>query len=315
MNNLLKVVALFSFVFCFVGAKSEVIELDGKQYFVEKPAPGDVLSTKYLFEINHQLYSGRSDYQDIEVFNTVDYGNMLVLDGIVQATEKDEFIYHENICHLPMFYHSNPRKILIIGGGDGGSLRELLKHPIDEVFMVEIDEKVMEISNKYLPTLSNGAFDNEKANVIVGDGKAFIENHKDYFDVIVLDLSDPEGPAEELISESFYADVKEALKDGGVVSVQSESLTVQPELAATINRRLKNVFSSVNVHQIVVPTYEGGIFSITVASDIDLDSVSCDQIEKRYNDLNLDLKYYYPRLHFSSAILPLYLKKLLNETL
>lgn len=130
--------------------------------------------------------------------------------------------------------------------------------------------------------------------------------------MIILDLSAPAGPAEELISENFYADVKRALKNGEVIAVQSESLTVQPELASTINRRLRNVFSSVKVHFIVVPTYQGGLFSITIASDVDLDLVTFEQVESRYKKLNRDLNYYHPAIHFSSAVLPLYVQNLLR---
>ena len=329
---------------------AEIITIDGKQHFKEELVPGNVVNTKFLYPINKQLYSGKSDFQKIEILNTVDFGKMLVLDGIVQITEKDGFIYSENLCHLPMFYHPNPEKVLIIGGGDGASLREILKHPVQEVYMVEIDQKVIEISKKYLPTLSNGAFEDAtilnfppikppyihpnihpiqkgylidpsvdfckkayaKVKVIIGDGKEFVKNHKDYFDVIILDLSDPVGPAEDLISENFYKDVKSALRKDGVISVQGESLTIQPDLTAKIVGRLKNVFSSVKLHTAVVPTYQSSIFSFPIASDFDLDKVTLEQVEKKYKELNLDLKYYHPAIHFSSAVLPIYLEKLLK---
>jgi len=143
------------------------------QFFKECDVPGNAVNTKYLFNVEEQLYACRSDFKDIELFKTADYGTMLILDGIVQTTEKDEFIYHENICHLPLFYHQDPQSILIIGGGDGGSLREVLKHPIQEVCLVEIDKKVIEVSKKYLPNHSQGAFEHEKAKIIIGDGKEF----------------------------------------------------------------------------------------------------------------------------------------------
>jgi spermidine synthase len=292
--------------------EAEIVTLGDKQYFKEAPAPDGVLHTEYLYEIKEQLYSGKSDFQKIEVLQTADYGNMLVLDGMIQTTEKDEFTYHENLCHLPMFYHPNSQKILIIGGGDGGAIEEILKHPVQEVYMVDIDEKVTEISKKYLPTLSNGAFDNEKVKLIIGDGKEFIKNHKDSFDVIILDLPDPDGPAADLITEDFYKDVKSALRKDGIISVQGESLTVQPDLAAKIISRLKNVFSFVKVHTAMVPTYQSSIFSFPVASDFDLDKVTLEQVEKKYKELNLDLKYYHPAIHFSSAVLPIYLEKLIT---
>ncbi|MCK4651392.1 polyamine aminopropyltransferase [Candidatus Babeliales bacterium] len=290
-----------------------IINISDKQYFLETQVPISSSKTKHLIQIKELLYSGKSEYQKIEVYDTYDYGKMLILDGIVQTSEKDEFIYHENICHLPMFYHKNPKKILIIGGGDGGTLREVLKHPIDKVVMVEIDKKVVEISKKYLPTISEKSFDNKKTNLIIGDGKEYIQKHKNFFDIIILDLSDPDGPAEQLITKEFYTNVKDALNINGIISVQSESLTEQPKLTITINKRLKQVFSSVKVHQAVIPTYQGGIFSLTVASNTNLNKVTFEQVEEKYKNLNLELKYYNPKIHFASTILPKYLEKIFKN--
>ncbi len=287
-----------------------IIKINDKKYFLEAEVPEAALNTKHIIAIKDKLYTGKSDFQKLDVYNTYDYGKMLVLDGIIQTSEVDEFIYHENICHLPMFYHTNPKNILIIGGGDGGSLREIVKHPIEKATMVEIDKKVVKVSKKFLPTLSNGAFENEKAELIIGDGKKYIEDHKNLFDVIILDLSDPDGPAELLITEEFYQNVKEALRPGGIISVQSESLTEQPTLARKINHRLNKVFKCVKTHTAMIPTYQSGIFSLTVASDVDLDEVTTADVEKRYQALNLDLKYYNPKIHFASAILPTYVKNI-----
>lgn len=291
---------------------SNTINIDNKTYFIEHNAPGGVLHTKHLIEVTEKLYEGSSEFHSIEVYNTLDYGTMLVLDGMVQTSEKDEFIYHENIAHLPMFYHTNPKNVLIIGGGDGGVLREVLRHDIDHVTMVEIDGKVVELSKQYLPSISDGAFENPKTELIIGDGKAYVENTDKKFDVIILDLSDPDGPAELLITEEFYTSVKKALKPGSVVSVQSESLTEQPHLAKKINVRLNKVFASVKVHQAMIPTYQGGVFSITCASDNDLDTVDIEKIKTRYNVLKNNLQYYNPQVHFASAILPTYLEKALQ---
>ncbi len=169
---------------------------------------------------------------------------------------------------------------------------------------------VVDVSKQYLPSICANAFDDEKATVIIGDGKKYIKNHQNRFDVIILDLSDPDGPAEELITKDFYEDVKNALKKDGVICVQSESLTGQATLAATINKRLNAVFSSVKVHQLVVPTYQGGIFSVTVASDANLDKVTLQQVEEKYAKLNLQLKYYNPQIHFASSALPTYLENI-----
>ena len=285
---------------------------DGKKWFFETTPPGSTISFKQAIEIKEKLYEGKSKYQKIEFFDTTNFGRILVLDGIVQTSEKDEFIYHENMCHLPMFYHPNPQKILIIGGGDGGSLREILKHPIEKAWMVEIDGKVVQLSKKYLPTLNNGAFENKKAEVIIGDGKDFIKKHKDFFDVIILDLSDPHGPATELSTEKFYQDVKNALTKNGVISIQSGSLTHQHSVPCTIYKRTSKVFESVKVHHGVVPTYQGGMFSFTIVAKFDLNQVTLENLQKRFEKLNLDLKYYNPQIHLASAVLPTYIKELLK---
>ncbi len=280
-------------------------------WFFESSLPNCEQSFKIGINTKKKLYSGKSKFQEIEIYDTDYFGKMLVLDGIIQTTEKDNFIYHEMLCHTPLFYHPNPKKVLIIGGGDGGALREVLKHQIEEAWMVEIDGEVVELCKKHMPTLSDGAFENEKTNLIIGDGKETIKNHKNYFDVIIMDLSDPEGPAEELITEEFYQDVKNALTENGVISIQSGSFEFQPTEVATIHQRVKNIFESVKAHKAVVPTYQGCEFSFIMAAKFDLNSVTEKEINYRFNKLNLEnLKYYTPEIHFASAVLPKYLQNI-----
>lgn len=256
-----------------------------------------------------KLYSGRSSYQKIEVYDTFPFGRVLVLDGIFQTSEKDEFVYHEMLCHLPMFYHSNPKNVLIIGGGDGGVLEEVLKHRVEKVWMVEVDKKVVEVSQKYLPSISKGAFKDKRAELVIGDGVKFIENYKNFFDVIILDLSDPWGPARQVISSKFYKSLKKALKKDGVISVQAGCLFDQMKLSSAIFRRLKNSFSSVLIHKAPVLLYGLGELNFTIASDIELREIGIKEIEKRFKKLNLDLKYYCPEIQLASAVLPKYLMK------
>lgn len=258
-----------------------------------------------------KLYSGRSPYQKIKVFDTFHFGKILVLDGIFQTSEKDEFIYHEMLCHLPMFSCPNPKKILIIGGGDGGALEKVLKHPVEKVWMVEVDKKIIEVSRKYLPSISKGAFKNKKVEIIIDDGLKFIKKYKNFFDVIILDLSDPWGPAKKLISVNFYKDVKRSLKKNGILSVQSGSITTQPKLVAIINKRLKRVFPSVQVHLACVPLYQGGEYSFTLASEFNLEKINLAYLKRRFGELSLKTKYYLPEIHQSSGVLPKFLKDLL----
>ena len=268
--------------------------------------PYDTLGMKISLEVDKKLYSGKSPFQKIEVYKSISFGNVLVLDGIFQTSEKDEFVYHEMLCHLPIFYHQNTKKVLIIGGGDGGSLEEVLKHPVEKVWMVEVDKKVIEISKKYLPLISKGAFNDKKTEVIIDDGLRFVKKYRNFFDVIILDLSDPWGPAKKLISVPFYSDVKKALKKNGVVSVQSGSLSCQPDLVALIFQRLKKVFRSVKVHRAPVILYGVGDYSFTLASNSDL-KPNLAKIKKRFKKLNLKTNYYSPEIHQTSAVLPKYL--------
>lgn len=292
-----------------------VVTFKGERYFFEGHVVGCELQGKtVLIKIKEILYSGQTEFQLVEIFDTYEYGRMLVLDGVIQAAENDEFIYHECICHLPMFYHNNdPKDVLVIGGGDGGVLREMLKHPINHITMVSIDGEEIEVNKKHLSCVSDGAFEHEKATVIVGDGKEYIKKYKNSFDVIILDLTEPEGPSQELITEEFYSDVKGALKKGGVVALHTMSLIEQPQLAATLHKRLKNVFSSVRVHREMIPSFTDGMFSFAVVSDEDLDKITLSDVKEKYKALNLDLRYYTPKMHFASAVLPKYILKILNE--
>jgi spermidine synthase len=275
----------------------------------EKILPFEKPDTRFGLRIKKLLYSGRSPFQKIQVFETSGFGRALMLDGIYQLTEKDEFIYHEMLCHLPLCCHPFPKKVLIVGGGDGGALEEVLKHKVEKVWMAEIDKKVIELSQRYLPTVSRGAFKDRRAKVIIGDGWQFLKNYKKFFDVIILDLSDPVGPAKNLISQKFYKDVKRALKSKGVISVQSGSLSDQEKLVLLIAKRLRKVFSSVKVHRACVPAYHAGEYAFTIASDLDLNKIDPKTIEKRIAGLKPKLRYYNSQIHFCSASLPPYLKK------
>jgi len=271
--------------------------------------PYDNIDLQHGLKIKKRLYSGRSPYQKIEVFGTSSLGRLLVLDGIFQTSEKDEFVYHEMLCQLPMFYHNNPKKVLIIGGGDGGSLEEVLKHPVEKVWMVEIDKKVIDVSKKYLSSISKGAFDSKKAEIIIGDGFEFIKKYNNFFDVIILDLSDPWGPAKKLISVDFYKSIKKALRKGGVVSIQGGCFFYQIKLVEVIFRRLKKVFDTVILHEAPVVLYGVGDLNFALASDADLKRINLADIENKFKKLRLDLEYYWPKVHFASAVLPKYIMK------
>jgi spermidine synthase len=274
--------------------------------------PFDETETKTCLKINKKLYSGKSPFQKVEVYDTVTFGRILVLDDIFQTSERDEFIYHEMLCQLPMLYHSKPKKVLIIGGGDGGSLKEVVKHPVEKAWMVEIDKLVVDVSKKYLSSISQKAFDNKKAEVIIDDGIKFIKKYENFFDVIILDLSEPWGPAEKLISLDFYKSIRKALKKDGVLSIQGENFFYQPKLVSLIYQRVKKAFPSTIIHHAPILLYGIGELSIVVASAADLSKVKIQEVEKRFKKLKLKTKYYNPKIHFASAVLPEDWKKTLK---
>ena len=280
-----------------------------KWLFQTSNMPYDPDTVKNGLRMKKKLYSGSSIYQKIEVYDTLPFGKILVLDGIFQTSEKEEFIYHEMLSHPALFYCANPKKVLIIGGGDGGVLEEVLKHPVEKVWLVEIDKKVIEVAKKYLPSISKGAFEDKRVELVIGDGVKFIKNYKNFFDVIILDLSDPWGPARKVISLKFYQGVKGALKKNGTISVQGGCLFSQLKLASLVFHRLKRVFSSVIIHKAPVLLYDIGELNFTVASDVNLKKITFKQIERKFKKLNLDLRYYRPKIHFASAVLPKYLMR------
>ena len=293
-----------------------ISDINNTKYFFENTCPTDESILKHGIGIKKILFSEIEQIKinnlsiniKIEIFDTYAYGKMLVLDDRVQASESDEFIYHELIVHTPMIYHINPKNILIIGGGDGGSLREVLKHDIDTATMVEISKSVVNSCKKHIPSIPNNAFENPKTNLIIGDGRDFIQRNKNLFDVIILDLSDPDGPADGLTSKAFYQQVYESLKENGIVSIQSESLTYQEKLVNEMQKSIRSVFPFVKLHTANMPTYQGSIFGFTVAGKHDFTQISKPDVKNSLNKLD-KLKYLDEEVFFASTVIPKYLKE------
>jgi len=286
-----------------------------KIWFFEKELPNAVQNYKIGWRIKKKVYSDKSKYQKIEILDTFGLGRIFVLDGILQLSEKYEFIYHEMISHLPLFYHPNPKRILIIGGGDGGVLREVLKHPLKEIFLVELDSKVVKVSKKYLPFLNlKNSLKNQKVKLFFDDGATFVKKFKNFFDVIITDSTDPAGPSLPLFQKRFYQDSFSALKKEGIFITQSGNFLDQISEIETAIKNLKVFFPYVKIHYIFTPDYQGSDFSFTLASKkIDLENFDIKKREKRFSKLIKspklgrgfrNLKYYSPEIHFSSGILP-----------
>ena len=278
------------------------------KFIYEQELPFDETKAKIGFPMIKKIYFGKSKYQKIEVFDLGFWGRTLYLDGILQTTEKDEFIYHEMIAHPPLFSHPNPKKVLVVGGGDGGTIKEILKHKgIEEILICELDEKVIEVSKKYLPKISQKAFENKKVKIIIKNGSEVVKNYVNYFDIIILDLPDPSDDCRYLISDNFYREVKKSLRRNGIVSVQSESFTNQIKLASLINKNLKKVFRYVRPQRLCVPSYQSGEFSLTMASDFDFSKIKAETLKKKSQ--NFKFKYWSPEIHFASAVLPKYISE------
>ena len=251
--------------------------------------------------------SEQTDYQKLDMIETEEFGTMLVLDGMVMTTDKDEFVYHEMAAHPALFTHPNPENVLVVGGGDGGVIREVLKHPqVKKAVLVEIDGKVIEYSKQYLPNIAGG-LDNPRVEVIVNDGFMHIHDHKNTYDVIIVDSTEPVGPAVSLFTRGFYQGIYESLKDEGIFVAQTDNPWFKAELITSVNRDVKEVFPIVRVYCANVPTYPSGLWTFTMGSKKH-DPLAVDESTIP----ELDTKYYSPRLHKAAFALPKFVEKLVN---
>lgn len=268
----------------------------------------DVIGRGYAqaIQVEDILYDHHSAFQHVQVATSPQFGRMLVLDDAVQTTERDEHVYHEMLVHLPLLSHPAPRSVLIIGGGDGGTLEEVLKHPIESVTMVEIDREVVEVSRRYLPSIAGGAFDDPRARLHIADGVAVVRDTTDRFDAILVDSTDPQGPGVALFSEAFYRACARVLASDGVLAVQSGSLLYQRDLLELAARHLGAVFPSVIPYWAAVPAYPGTLWSFTLASQaIDPRRPAADEIARRIEARRIDgLRYYSPAAHHAALVLP-----------
>ncbi|KAI9593201.1 spermidine synthase [Syncephalis fuscata] len=260
-------------------------------WFREKSVlwPGQAMA----IQVEEVLHHEKSLYQDVLVFKSTTYGTVLVLDGVIQATERDEFAYQEMIAHLPMMSHPNPRKVLVIGGGDGGVIREIVKHDcVEEVVLCDIDEAVIRVSKQYLPSMAVG-FQHPKVTVHIGDGFEFMKNNQEEFDVIITDSSDPVGPAESLFQRQFYELMNASLRNGGIISTQGECMWLHLNLIKEVLDFSRTIYPSVAYAYASVPTYPSGQIGFIIAS--------------KDASLNLQAKlcrYYNARVHETAFVLP-----------
>jgi spermidine synthase len=265
------------------------------------------------FKKSEILYQEKTDFQDLVIFENPLFGKGLMLDGIIQNTQADEAVYHEMMTHVPLLSHANPKHVLIIGGGDGGILREVLKHPsVEQATIVDIDKSVINFSKKYLPHLSNGAFDDPRARIIIQDAALFVKETEEKFDIIICDSTDPIGPGEVLFTSEFYGNCNRVLNEDGIFVNQNGVPFMQPtELALTAKNKAPH-FKHVEFYIAPVPTYVGGHMAFGWASNKKY-RVSQKKLKCRLAKVSKDLYYYTPRVHKAAFALPKFMQKQLDK--
>lgn len=269
---------------------------------------------RQCFDVEHVLYEQKNELQHLIIFENGQFGRVMALDGVIQTTEKDEFIYHEMLVHVPIFAHGDVKNVLIIGGGDGGMLRECLQHEsVERVTLVEIDEAVIEMAKKYFPHHSQGAFDAKRTDVVIDDGCRFVKQTQQQFDLIICDSTDPIGPGEALFTQGFYQDCKQCLNPGGVMVTQNGVLHFQMDESKNTLRAFRNLYQMSCLYRAAIPTYVGGDMAFGFASDNErLNQPDLASIEKRFAQSGIKTRYYTPQIHLGCFAMPQYVLDELN---
>jgi spermidine synthase len=271
-------------------------------------------STGFHVRATRKLGEWQTKFQKIEIYETPYYGRMFRLDGYNMTSEREEFVYHENLVHPALTAHAAPRKVLVIGGGDGGSSEEALKHPsVEQVTMCEIDEEVIRVAKEHFFAVHRGAFDNPRLRVVIGDGMKFIRETQERFDLIALDLNDPMGPAQPLYSTEFFHQCRTALAPGGALVLHIGAPVARPERVADIAQRLNGVFRIVRPYTMYVPL-SGAQWAMAVCSDkLDPKALTADEIDRRIEHRRLqDLRFYNGETHEGVFALPNFIRDLVN---
>lgn len=263
------------------------------------------------FKVKNVLFSGKSEFQTVDVVETEGHGKMLLNDGLVMVTERDEFVYHDMIVHVPMFVHPNPKKVLVIGGGDGGTAREVLRHTsVEKCVMVEIDGMVVDACKQHIPQTSC-VFDNPKLELKIEDGIKYVKETKEKFDVVLVDSTDPIGPAQPLFNVDFYRDINQCLNNDGIVVSQGESPFYEVPMQQKLMSIINETFDISSIYNFGNLTYPGGMWSFTFGSK--KYHPTKDFEKSRVTSSGLDFQYYNADLHNAAFCLPTFMQKNLNE--
>lgn len=278
-------------------------------WYTEEHSP----NVQFSMKVREHLYTEKSEFQQIDVFDTFEFGKVLTLDGLVMVTEKDEFIYHDMIVHVPLATNLNIEKVLVIGAGDGGTIRELTRYPsIKQIDVVEIDQLVVEVCKKYLP-LTASQFTDERVHLYFEDGLKFVRRQQNTYDLIIVDSTDPFGPGEGLFTKEFYGNCYNALTAEGILVNQHESPFYEDDALGMqrAHLRIQQFFSIAKVYQAHIPTYPSGHWLFGFASKT-FDPIN-DLQRDAWNALGLATKYYNTDLHIGAFALPNYVKEQLND--
>ncbi|MCI8212017.1 spermidine synthase [Pseudomonas sp. S25] len=267
------------------------------------------------FRIEKMLHEVRTEHQHLVIFQNPRMGRVMALDGVIQTTEADEFIYHEMLTHVPILAHGKARRVLIIGGGDGGMLREVAKHgTVEHITMVEIDGTVVEMCKEFLPEHSKGAFDDPRLNLVIDDGMRFVATTQDKFDVIISDSTDPIGPGEVLFSENFYQACHRCLNEGGILVTQNGTPFMQLSGVQTTAGRMRGLFADWHFYQAAIPTYIGGAMTFAWgATDPAYRKLPLETLRQRFAGSGIVTRYYNPEIHIGAFALPQYVLQAVNK--
>ena len=266
------------------------------------------------FAAGKVLFEDKTEHQHLVIFESASHGRVMMLDGAVQVTLADEFVYHEMMAHVPLFSLAKPKRILIIGGGDGGILRETLKHSsVEKATLCEIDRAVVDMSSKYFPEVSAGAFDDPRTEIMIADGLKLVAETKDKFDAILVDSTDPQGPGAVLFTKQFYSDCRRCLAKGGVLVTQNGVPFMQPaELKQSVGY-FRELFEDGRCYLATVPTYAGGQMALGWATnDVKLRSVKLADLRERFAGADFVTKYYTPTVHKAAFALPAFIERMLS---
>lgn len=278
-----------------------------KMWFQEEIDEGQ----RTAFRAENILFRGKSEFQTVDVIETQSYGRMMLIDGLVMVTDEDEFVYHEMIAHVPACLHQAPKKVVVIGGGDGGTVRELLKYPeIEEVVLCEIDGLVVDVARKYFPKLADDLND-PRVKVHIADGVAYMRDHQPAsLDMVLVDSTDPISVGEGLFSGDFYKSVARALKPNGIMACQSECPWYEPEALRRIVRNISKGFKNFKPYIAPIPTYPRGLWSWTVAANFPIEPEKFDR--KRFAQVEKSLQYLTPEMMTGVFALPRFYRQKLE---